>query len=321
MKVELIDFDGKMPNMALMRISSYHKTRGDSVVLRRGRQEPRLFDRPDKSYLSCVFRWNKKEAQFTVGQLDNCEAGGTGLDIHKELPEGITDHKPDYSLYPKYEHALGFISRGCIRKCPWCVVPRKEGELKRVATAEEIVGDKETAVFLDNNFLALEDCERDLKWLAGAGTIIDFNQALDARLVTDEIAYLLSKCSWYPSIRLSLDRDGMIKPVKMALDNLERHGVNIGSVRIFTLIGFDGLESDLMRLRKIHEWGAAPFPMGYRDNDSGQEPAKGWDRRLYKKYRRLIIRLPHAKSVWKDFELELAGHSKVLNGMFTPQAL
>ena len=308
MRIKLIDFDSKIPNLALMRLSSYHKANGDKVSLLRGSQSAELFDAADKYYLSCVFRWNKKAALNTVQQLsEKCIAGGTGLDITSTLPAEVEQAQPDYSIYPDCDYAFGFISRGCIRKCPWCVVPRKEGGLKRVATAQEITGNRKKAIFIDNNFLALPDYEKDLQWLAENKIVIDFNQALDARLVDDKAARLLAQCTWYPGIRLSLDSDGMIGQVKKAIDNLAKYGVQPNTIRIFTLIGFSGLESDLERLFKVHEWGAAPFPMGFRDVDTGDEPAKGWDKAVYKKYRRLILRMPHAKSVWDDFRAVVTG--------------
>lgn len=308
MRVKLIDFDSKIPNLALMRLSSYHKANGDKVSVLRGSQSQELFDVADKYYLSCVFRWNKQAALQTVQQLgERCVSGGTGLDIMQTLPDEVAQAQPDYSIYPDCDYALGFISRGCIRKCPWCVVPRKEGALQRVSTAQEITGKRKKAIFIDNNFLALPDYEKDLQWLAENKIVIDFNQALDARLVDDKAAQLLAKCTWYPGIRLSLDSDGMIGQVKKALDNLSKYGVQPNTVRIFTLIGFSGLESDLERLFKIHEWGAAPFPMGFRDVDTGDEPAKGWNREVYKKYRRLILRMPHAKAVWDDFRAVVTG--------------
>ncbi len=307
MKIQLVDFDNtNFPNLALMKLSAYFKTKGDTVFLSVGKQQKRLFDIPDETYLSCVFRWNRKSAIETASQLHNCFIGGTGVDIQTKLTDEIMSTPPDYSLYPT-GYAVGFLSRGCIRKCPWCVVPRKEGNLKRVATAQEIVGSHKKAVFIDNNFLALRDYEKDLIWLAENKITIDFNQALDARLVDDKAARLLAKCKWYPGIRLSLDSDGMIKHVKRAVDNLVKHGVSRGSLRVFTLIGFSGYESDLERLFKLREWGIAPFPMGYKDNDTGEEPARGWDKKMYKKYRRLIIRMPHANSVWEDFRNEADG--------------
>lgn len=162
MKIDLIDYDGKIPNLALMRLSAYHKKQHHKVQLFSAKAFP-TSSRADKIYLSCIFAWNRATAQTlatTIGP--RCIMGGTGIDISRELPQAVQHSEPDYSIYPACEYAIGFISRGCIRKCPWCVVPTKEGKLRRESTAKDIVGHRERAVFLDNNFLALEDCYKDL---------------------------------------------------------------------------------------------------------------------------------------------------------------
>lgn len=283
-----------------MRLSTYHKQLGDTVTLARDNYP--LFENYDKTYISCIFRWNRESALRTSEQcFGEIDKGGTGFDIDKCLPDIIQNLQPDYEIYPECNYAIGFISRGCIRKCKWCVVPRKEGDLKRVSTAQEIVGEKKRVIFLDNNFLALPDYEVDLKWLAEKTTMIDFNQGLDARLVDKKASQLLAACKWYSGIRLALDSNAMINHVQKAIDNLEEFGVNPSKIRIYTLMGFAGFESDVERLIKINEWGCAPFPMGYVNNNTGEKEMKGWDKELFKKYIRLISRLPMAKSVWRDF--------------------
>lgn len=305
MRVWLVDFDGKMENLALMRLSTYHKQRGDSVVLKHGAHPPELWDVPDKVYVSCLFRWNRNRAiEYVNGWGGRAIAGGTGVDIYSTLPEEVSNCSPDYSLYGG-NRAIGFISRGCIRKCPWCVVWRKEGELKRVSTAEEVVGNHSEAVFLDNNFLALSNHCGDLEWLAQHEIAVDFNQGLDARLVTSENVDLLAQCSWPSFLRIALDSLSQLSSVDMALTLLSDAGIPSSKVMVFCLIGFSGLESDVKRLLYLREKYVNVFPMGYRDLDTGEEPAKGWDRQLYKKYRRLICRLPRTRTVWEDFEREV----------------
>lgn len=305
MIIWLIDYDGKMENLALMRLSAYHKGLGDTVRLKFNNAYPELFETPDKVYISCLFRWNRRAAQ----QLANAwggkvELGGTGIDLTKTLPSAIQNCSPDYDLYGN-QRAIGFISRGCIRKCPWCVVPTKEGKLYRESTAQEVVNNHSEALFLDNNFLALSDYHVDLEWLVKRRIAIDFNQGLDARFVTKDAANLLANCKWLAGPRLALDSLSQIKAVDLALSNLKTAGISPTGVFLYILVGFDGLESDVERLLFAHRWNVNAFPMGYRNLETGEEPAIGWDRKLYNKYRRLIIRLPHAKSVWDDFKKEV----------------
>lgn len=310
MLIWLIDYDGKMENLALMRLSAYHKRLGDTVRLKFGDAWPELFETPDKVYISCLFRWNREAALRLADAWDGkAGIGGTGISLEKTLPPAIFNfhigyYQPDYDLYGN-NRAIGFISRGCPRKCPWCVVPIKEGKLHRESTAQEIVGERSEALFLDNNFLALPSYYTDLEWLANRQIRIDFNQGLDARLIPKDTARLLADCKWLAGPRLALDSTSQIKAVDRALTNLKSAGVSPTRVFVFILIGFSGLESDVERLLFAHKWNVNAFPMGYRDLTTSDEPAKGWDRKLYNKYRRLIIRMPRAQSVWNDFEREV----------------
>ena len=315
MLVWLVDFDGKIENLALMRLSAWHKARGDTARLKKGAAYPELFETPDKVYVSCIFRWNRRAAlALAEAWGDRAEIGGSGVDAISQLSIPKTT-PPDYGLYDQ-DRAIGFISRGCIRRCPWCIVPTKEGGLKRVSTAREIVGKYKEALFLDNNFLALDDFESDLDWLAFHDVKIDFNQGLDARLVTESAAQYLVACKWKTKggekVRLALDSVGQKRAVEQAINYLEYAGMKRHSIFAYCLIGHNGLESDVDRLMFLHGQGVRVFPMGFRDNETGAQPATGWDLKLYKKYRRLIIRMPFAKSVWSDFRRDVAGEGKAL---------
>ena len=301
-----MDFDGKMENLALMRLSTYHKQRGDSIALKFGAHPPELWDIPDQVYVSCLFRWNLGSAtEYIEGWGNRVVAGGTGIDIHSTLSDEISVCCPDYSLYGR-NRAVGFISRGCIRKCPWCVVWRKEGKLKRVSTAAEIANDFPSVVFLDNNFLALADHMDDLLYLRTSGIAVDFNQGLDARLVDDRNAKELAGLNWTSCLRLALDSLSQKQSVENAVRLLKAYGLSPSKVMVYCLVGFDGVESDVERLLFLHSLGVNAFSMGFKDLETGNEPMTGWSHRLYKKYRRLICRLPQAKSVWEDFRREVA---------------
>lgn len=310
MLIWLVAFDGKMENLALMRLSAWHKTRGDIVHLKTGvAHYPELFNLPDRVYISCVFRWRRKAALTLADRWGNrAQVGGSGVDIQKTLPPEIAMTPPDYDLYSG-GRAIGFISRGCPNKCPWCIVPAKEGRLHRVATAREIVGRQRKAFFLDNNFLAMPGHMDDLAWLAENKIKIDFNQGLEARLVTDENAAQLSECTWDlpggEKVRLALDSCGKKAALQRAVECLCRAGMTPRDVFVYVLIGYAGLESDLDRLLFARSLGLRVFPMGYRDINTGGEPARGWNVPLYKKYKRLITRIPFGKKIWLDFEREV----------------
>jgi len=125
MKIGLIDVDGhNFPNLALMKISAWHKQKGDHVEW----YEPLLSGHCDKVYMSKVFTFTPDYEYFI--NADEIIKGGTGYKLYdRVLPDDVDTIFPDYSIYPQFDFAIGFLTRGCIRKCKWCVVPKKEGDL------------------------------------------------------------------------------------------------------------------------------------------------------------------------------------------------
>mgnify|MGYP004471687623 CR=1 FL=1 len=123
MNIGLIDVDGHhFPNLALMRLSAYHKAHGDSVEWWDG------FKHYDRVYMSKVFTFSPDVD--TCINADEIITGGTGYKDYGSLPAEIEGTFPDYSLYPEWKPAIGFLTRGCIRNCPWCIVPKKEGTIR-----------------------------------------------------------------------------------------------------------------------------------------------------------------------------------------------
>ncbi len=155
MKIRLIDADGKIPNYALMKISTYHKRRGDDVDF----YSPLMdYEDTDKLYISKIFTFTEDPA-LTVPMPINAEIikGGTGYDYATKLPEeieSITDL--DYSLYPNCDYSIIFTTRGCVRKCPFCIVPKKEGLIHNVSVASLNPNGK-YIMLLDNNFFCKSD--------------------------------------------------------------------------------------------------------------------------------------------------------------------
>ncbi len=209
MNILLVDADSKIPNIALMKISQYHKDKGDNVELRRlelnyypteNKQSYDISDMfADKIYCSIIFDTN---ADLVYG--DNVDFGGTGVSLEKTLPKEIEDCECDYSLYPENNISYGFISRGCIRKCWFCKVPKKEGMIKQVNNIDDIVKHK-IVKFLDNNFLALPNHKELLQELIDKKIKCSFNQGLDVKLVDKENSLLLSKLKFQGEYFFSFD--------------------------------------------------------------------------------------------------------------------
>lgn len=269
MKIALVDVDGRnFPNFALMRISAWHKAQGDSVEW----YQP-LFSNPDRIYASKIFTFTPDYTDFNPCHPEPIK-GGTGYRMYNDLPEEIDRMLPDYSIYPQYDFAIGFLSRGCIRNCPWCVVPRKEGALRQYDDIERIAQDRKKIVLMDNNFLAndFEFVKEQLEKSVRLGLSIDFNQGLDARLITPENAELLAKCKWFTIsgnnkyIRFSCDTAGMIEPLRNAVKTLRDIGYK-GDFFIYILA--QQWEESIERINKILEIDKKihPFCQPYRNLD------------------------------------------------------
>ena len=199
MKICLIDADSVIPNLALMRLSAYYKNRGDIVNLFCANlsyypdKKKRIFFIPpgyDQYFCSCIFSRTK---DFIVGK--NIQFGGTGHDLQTKLPDEVESLAPDYDIYPDNDISYGFISRGCIRNCKFCVVPQKEGGIRQVSTIANIVRHKKVK-FLDNNFLALPNHKKLLEELVSKRIRCQFNQGFDIRLIDKENSRLLSKMNY-----------------------------------------------------------------------------------------------------------------------------
>lgn len=234
MKIGLIDVDGhKFPNLALMKLSAYHKQQGDEVEF------ATPFCHYNRIYMSKVFNYTTDD--HYIYDADEIIKGGTGYDITSKLPENVERLQPDYSIYPDIDNktAYGFLTRGCPNKCPWCVVPRKEGKILPYMDVEEIAIDGRTdLVLMDNNILAAGDYAlQQLEKILKNGYRVDFNQALDARLVDDRFAKLLSKIKWiHRRIRFGCDTHAQIEQCEKAISLINGYGYK-GEYFLYTMLG------------------------------------------------------------------------------------
>lgn len=206
------------PNLALMKISKVMKDRGHSVEW----YDPLVnASNPyNEVYSSSVFSFSKKDQYLPKDTI----RGGTGYGLFASRHFFYLS-KPDYSIYPNFKHALGFCTRGCIRECPWCIVPRKEGKISFDTAISAICDGKKSVVLMDNNFLAHSFHYSELHWCVDTQTKIDFNQGLDARLVNEENSDLLARCKWIRFVRFSCDRVENMDSVARAVTLLRNAGL------------------------------------------------------------------------------------------------
>lgn len=221
------------PNLALMKISAWHKAQGDIV------EWWNPLCHYDRVYSSKVFDFTPDNPYLPEDAI----RGGTGyrdLPMNHELPQEIDHMYPDYSIYPECDYAIGYLTRGCPNHCRWCVVPKKEGEIRPYRRWQDIVRtDTDKLVLMDNNILACSYGIEQLESLIGSGYRIDLNQGMDARLVDDRIAGILSQLRWIRFIRFSCDQKSQIEPIKYTIDLLEKHGVKPYRIFIYMLVTND----------------------------------------------------------------------------------
>lgn len=262
----LHDLDGakiKFPNLALMKISTWLKSRGWLVLL-----NPQVV--LAENFASTVFTWtvkNRKDLhKYNV-------VGGSGISLSWCLPPDVESLRPDYKLY-RMDWGLGFISRGCIRGCKFCIVPRKEGKIHQVCTLDEIINpESNRVVFMDNNFLGLQNHCEILQEIVDRKLIIDFNQGLDIRLMNDENVRLLSKIKFEPVVRIAFD-DFKYKNKFLAGMKLLRKYRMVSRTQVLTLIGFnENLEEEIERWSILKESKLSVYFMLYRAPDGSYPPA------------------------------------------------
>lgn len=264
MRIGLHDADKTgFPNYALMKLSAYHKAAGDEV------EWWNPLEHFDKVYSSKVFTFTPEEPMLPADAIK----GGTGYGIYEDLPDEIDAMCPDCSIYPKANHAIGFLTRGCIRKCPWCVVPKKEGYIRPYRTWEEVRRlDSRDIVFMDNNVLACDFGIEQMCGMIGKNVRVDFNQGLDARLIDNDVAEILAKLKWIRFIRMSCDTDAMLDVVLKAVESLGRYGVK--PYRIFVYLLVQDIKSAEHRATRLRDAGVDVFAQPYRDFENSIEPTQ-----------------------------------------------
>jgi hypothetical protein len=260
-KIGLVDVDGhNFPNLALMKISAYHKQQGDQINF----LNP--MEHYDKVYASKVFDFTP-DYDFNILSFW-VEHGGTGYDLQNRLPEYIESIYPDYSLYG-VKAACGFLTRGCPRNCSFCIVSEKEGRTSyKVADLDQFWKGQKEIVLLDPNILACKKHESLLEQLIDSKAWIDITQGLDARLLTDRNTELISKLK-VKMLHFAWDGE---KDSQLVVEKLkafkEATNINFRKARVYVLVNYDtDFEFDLERVYTIKDMGYDPYIMIY-DKDS-----------------------------------------------------
>ncbi len=259
MKIALINIDSKIPNLALMKISAFHKAQGDSVSWFNA------FEQYDKVYSSKVFSYSKDYDYYP----DDVIKGGSGYISNDTILQDEIEHTcPDYSLYPNMDYSMGFITRGCIRSCNFCIVPKKEGMIRENANIDEFVRHK-NLVCLDNNVLASDFGLKQIEKIIDRKIKVDFNQGLDARIIAGnpDITKLLSRVKWLKPLRMAFDNIGESESIIKTVKLLRKYNTKPNKFSCYLLVR-NNIEDAKKRVEILNKLNIDIFTQPFLDTQS-----------------------------------------------------
>ncbi len=314
MHVLLIEpnYYSRYPPIGLLKLASYHRSKGDTVKLVQGCVRVRR--KPGLIYVTSLFTWSWEpvwqavryykvmfpDVPLHLGGIyasileDHARLSGADHVKAGVIPE-VENLMPAYDLVRGWDGSIISTSRGCNRKCPYCAVWRIEGKLNSCKKSiSHLIYPKHTRIILwDNNILQSPHWRQIFDELIESQKWVDFNQGLDARLLDNEAAEKISKMKFL-CVRFSYDHDGMKDSIKNAIEILNAHGVRKRKILIYVLYNFfDDPENFFARIKNIVDWGAVAYPMRYEPfNTLGRNKTIGskWDEerlRQVEKFRRV----------------------------------
>lgn len=262
MDVLLIDVDSKVPNLALMQISAYHKARGHNAGFN-------IID-PDQVYISCIFKKNASQVRGIKTMYPESQVfiGGSGVS-YEWLPKEMRWVKPDYDLYPS-TYSMGFTTRGCIRNCPFCIVSEKEGKFQRWQHVSEFHDTRfDTVMLLDNNIFAdIEWFFDNVEYIIDNNLKLNITQGMDIRLLNAPLAKELKAIKWSGCLHFAFDNMKDESAVREGIDHMKYAGIDIRNrVKFYVLVGYNTTpEQDVYRCRLLKELGTMAFVMPFVKN-------------------------------------------------------
>ena len=294
--VRLTQLDGKLPNLALMRLAHWHRECGDKVYFSRSSECGLFENKYDYVYGSAIFTSSAHRIAELKANFPQALVGGTGSgstmtleDLNQSIPEQY-----DYSLYPDYTHSIGFLTRGCRLRCKFCVVPGKEGKPSENMKVQDLWRGEpypKNLHLLDNDFFGLPAWRGHLEDIRSAQFRVCLSQGINVRLITEEAAAALASIEYrdakFERRRLYTAWDNLRdeRVFFRGIDRLEKSGIPPRYVLAYMLIGYDPEETwerIHYRFDKMVSRGIMPYPMPYDQSRKDLKDFQRWVvRRLY----------------------------------------
>lgn len=321
MTVLLLQIDGSMPNIALMRVAAHHHDLGDSVELRRVNctedLDMGLWDNHDKVYASAIFTKSRPLVAHLLCARPDAVVGGTGWDNKRSLEdfEIVTKHQ-DYSVYPEIQYSIGFTQRGCRGRCKFCVVPEKEGGITSEQTIAQLWRGEpwpRSLILMDNDFFGQPEWAERIEEIRAGEFRVAFTQGINVRSITDAQARAIASVNYRDTklqrkcVYTAWDNLNEERTVLRGLRRLIEAGVRPGHIMVYMLIGFDPYETHKDREHRrctLRDLGVDPYPMVYRRNPEllgyqrwvikTVDKRVSWDEWVRAKYQIRGLRNPHS---------------------------
>ena len=329
MTIRLTHIDGKLPNLALMKLSYFHRRIGDDIYFTKAVERDMLEQDYKQVYGSAIFSFSADRVAKFKQEFPQAIVGGTHDITNNRTVEQLLDVEEyenyDYSIYPKFDASIGFSQRGCRLKCGFCVVPKKEGKPRSVNTIASIWrGDPypKHIHLLDNDFFGQprEQWEARIDEIRFGGFKVCLNQGINIRMIDDESAKALASIPYYDDgfkvrrLYTAWDNIGDEDRFFKGVDTLERHGIPPRNLLVYMLVGYDKKETWerlFYRFNKMSEREIRPYPMIYGDRDR-RIPLGGCNMRIEQRtlseFQRWAIRKAYNFIPFEFYDVNARGH-------------
>lgn len=320
--IRLTQLDGKLPNLALMKLSHWHKSIGDYVVFKDSVVRDESEGSYDIVYGSTIFSSTAKKVELFKANFPQAVIGGTGYDMSSKVEHiigcGDYDYEHyDYDIYPDFTHSIGFSQRGCRLRCKFCVVPQKEGKIQVVNTIADIWRgeDYEKKIhLLDNDFFGQPTWKERSQEIIDGKFKVCFNQGINVRLIHEEGAEYLSRMKYcddsfknkriYTAWDNRKDEDIFMRGINIMINA----GIRPGNIMVYFLCGYwpnETFNDIWYRFQRMVDIGVLPFPMIYRDEDKviDEDDISTPSYKMLKRFQRWVVRRYYKIVTWPQYNM------------------